>query len=99
VAAAAPVHHVPPAMQLTSKILPGCRTGARQKALASLAAGLLALTIQSSSGAVEALVLCSRGGDPMVARIGVLRALDRNVVREFSPDRKEHYWGKLKRDQ
>jgi len=51
--------------------------------------------------AIEALMLCSRGGDPMVARIGVLKALHRDVVREFNPDRKETHWGKrkLKRDE
>jgi hypothetical protein len=36
--------------------------------------------------AIEALMLCSRGGDPMVARIGVLKALHRGVVREFNSD-------------
>jgi hypothetical protein len=37
----------------------------------------------------------------MMARIGVLKALNRNVVREFYPDRKETHWGKrkLKRDE
>jgi hypothetical protein len=36
----------------------------------------------------------------MMARIGVMRALNRNVVREFNPDRKETHWGrrKLKRE-
>lgn len=51
--------------------------------------------------AIEVLMLCSRGGDPMMAKIGVMKALHRNVVREFNPDRKEIHWGKrkLKRDQ
>ena len=46
-------------------------------------------------------VLCSRGGPTMMARIGVMKALNRHVVREFNPDRKDHHWGKrkLKRDQ
>jgi hypothetical protein len=37
----------------------------------------------------------------MLARIGVLKALHRSVVREFNPDRKDRRWGKrkLKRDQ
>jgi hypothetical protein len=37
----------------------------------------------------------------MMARIGVMKALNRHVVREFNPDAKEHHWGKrkLKRDQ
>jgi hypothetical protein len=36
----------------------------------------------------------------MFARIGVMRALNRHVEREFSPGRKETHWGKrrLKRD-
>jgi hypothetical protein len=51
--------------------------------------------------AIEALMLCSRGGDPMLARIGVMKALDRHVKRVFNPDRKETHWGKhkLKRDR
>jgi hypothetical protein len=40
----------------------------------------------------------SRAAD---ARIGVLRALNRNVERVFNPDRKDTHWGKrkLKRDE
>jgi hypothetical protein len=36
----------------------------------------------------------------MLARIGVMRALNRHHVRELNPDRKDHHWGKrkLKRD-
>jgi len=36
----------------------------------------------------------------MMARIGVVKALNREVVQVFNPDAKEHYWGKqkLKRD-
>jgi hypothetical protein len=51
--------------------------------------------------AIEALMLCSRGGDTMLARIGVVKALNRHVERVFNPDAKEHHWGKrkLKRDQ
>ncbi len=29
----------------------------------------------------------------MFARIGIMRALNRNHVREFNPDRKPHHWG------
>jgi len=50
---------------------------------------------------VEALILVAENGGPtMFARIGVMRALNRHVVREFNPDRKDHHWGrqKLKRD-
>jgi hypothetical protein len=46
--------------------------------------------------AIEALMLCSRGGDPMLARIGVMRALNRRVERVFNPDRKDTHWGKRK---
>jgi hypothetical protein len=51
--------------------------------------------------AIEALMLVAESGGPtMFARIGVMRALNRNVERVFSPDRKDHHWGrrKLKRD-
>jgi hypothetical protein len=52
--------------------------------------------------AIEALMLvCDLGGPAMFARIGVMRALNRNHVREFNPGRKDPHWGrrKLKRDQ
>jgi hypothetical protein len=52
--------------------------------------------------AMEALILVATlGGPTMMARIGVMRALNRHHVREFNPDRKDHHWGrrKLKRDQ
>jgi hypothetical protein len=51
--------------------------------------------------AVEVLLLVSRGGPTMMARIGVMRALNRHVERVFNPERKETHWGKrkLKRDQ
>jgi len=51
--------------------------------------------------AIEALMLCSRGGQTMLARIGVMKALNRDVERVFNADRKETHWGKrkLKQDQ
>jgi hypothetical protein len=52
--------------------------------------------------AMEALILvATHGGPPMLARIGVMRALHRNEARVFNPDRKDPHWGKrkLKRDQ
>jgi hypothetical protein len=52
--------------------------------------------------AMEALILVAeRGGPTMLARIGVMRALNRHVERVFDPDRKSHHWGKhkLKRDE
>jgi hypothetical protein len=51
--------------------------------------------------AMEALMLVAeRNGPTMLARIGVMRALNRHVVRVINPDRKDHHWGrrKLKRD-
>jgi hypothetical protein len=45
--------------------------------------------------AMEALILvATRGGPTMFARIGVMRALNRHVVRLFNPDRRETHWGK-----
>ena len=37
----------------------------------------------------------------MLARIGVMKALNRHVERVFNPERKDIHWGKrkLKRDQ
>ena len=52
--------------------------------------------------AMEALILVAETGGPtMLARIGVMRALNRHVKRVFNSDRKETHWGKrkLKRDQ
>jgi hypothetical protein len=49
----------------------------------------------------SARLLATHGGPTMMARIGVMRALNRHVVREFDPSRKDTHWGKrkLKRDQ
>jgi hypothetical protein len=49
---------------------------------------------------IEVLMLVSRSGPTMMARIGVMKALNRQVVRVFNPDRKDTHWGKrkLKRD-
>jgi hypothetical protein len=52
--------------------------------------------------AMEALLLVAESGGPtMFARIGVMRALNRRVERDFNPDRKEKHWGrrKLARDR
>jgi hypothetical protein len=44
--------------------------------------------------AMEALILvATQGGPTMFARIGIMRALNRHVVREFNPDRKDHHGG------
>jgi hypothetical protein len=50
---------------------------------------------------MEALMLVARGGPTMLARIGVMRALNRHVERVFNLNRKDHHWGrrKLKSDR
>jgi hypothetical protein len=54
--------------------------------------------IEEWQTAVEVLILVaeSNGGPTMMARIGVMKALNRHHVREFNPDRKPHHWGKRK---
>jgi|SRR6202022_3004046 hypothetical protein len=58
--------------------------------------------IEEWQTAVEILILVaeSNGGPTRLARIGVMRALNRNVERVFT-SRKDHHWGrrKLTRDQ
>jgi hypothetical protein len=52
--------------------------------------------------AIEALIMAAEGRGPLMhARIGVMRALNRNIERVFDPTRKEHHWGrrKLARDR
>ena len=51
--------------------------------------------------AIAVLMLVSQGGPTMMARIGVMKALNRDVEQAFNPERKDHHWGKrkLKRDQ
>ena len=49
--------------------------------------------------AAQALLLVAeRGGGPtMLARIGIMRALNRHVDRVFDPPRKDQHWGRSKR--
>jgi hypothetical protein len=43
---------------------------------------------------MEALILVATlGGPTMMARIGVMRALNRGYVREFDTSRKDTHWG------
>jgi hypothetical protein len=52
--------------------------------------------------AVEALMMAAEGRGPLMhARIGMLRALNRNVARKFDMSRNDAKWGKrkLKRDE
>jgi hypothetical protein len=46
-------------------------------------------------------LVVEHNGPTMMARIGVMRALNRNVERGFDPARKDPHWGrrKLARDQ
>jgi len=58
--------------------------------------------LEEWQAAVEALLLVVElSGPTMMARIGVMRALNRNVERVFNPSRKGKQWGKhkLKRDE
>jgi hypothetical protein len=46
--------------------------------------------------AIEVLMLVSRSGPTMMARIGVMKTLNRHVERVFNPERKDTHWGKRK---
>ena len=47
--------------------------------------------------AMQALLLVvEQNGPTMFARIGVMRALNRNVERVFDPSRKDPHWGRRK---
>jgi hypothetical protein len=47
------------------------------------------------------MLVVPHNGPTMMARIGVMRALNRHVERVFNPDAKTTHWGKrrLKRDE
>jgi hypothetical protein len=58
--------------------------------------------LEDWQAAVEALLLVAElNGPTMMARIGMMRALNRNVEHAFESSRKETHWGKrkLKRDE
>jgi hypothetical protein len=58
--------------------------------------------LEEWQAAVEVLLLVVElSGPTMMARIGVLRALNRHIQRVFDPSRKDTHWGqrKLKRDE
>jgi hypothetical protein len=47
--------------------------------------------------AMEALLLVAeQGGPPMLARIGIMRALNRGHVRGFNSSRRDTHWGRRK---
>jgi hypothetical protein len=48
--------------------------------------------------ATEALIMAAEDRGPLMhAHVGMMRALNRHVVRVFNPDRKDHHWGRRKR--
>lgn len=54
-------------------------------------------TVPEWQAAMHALILVAESGGPaMLARIGIMRALNRHVERVFNPGRKDHHWGKRK---
>src|SRR5216684_5019392 len=58
--------------------------------------------LEEWQAAVEALLLVVElNGPTMMARIGVMRGLNRHVERMFNTDRKDKHWGKrkIKRDE
>jgi hypothetical protein len=53
--------------------------------------------LEEWQAATEALMMAAEDRGPLMhARIGMLRALNRNVERVFNPDRKDPQWGKRK---
>ena len=84
--------------------LPDGRTLRTLRDAASYIMALPGKTRQSDEwqAAIEALLMAAEDRGPLMhARIGVMRALNRNVERVFNPDRKDKRWGKrkLKRDE
>jgi hypothetical protein len=59
------------------------------------------LTAEWQAAMFALMLVVDLNGPTMMARIGIMRALNRNVVREFDSSRKDTHWGKrkLKRDQ
>jgi hypothetical protein len=58
--------------------------------------------LEEWQAATEALMMAAEDRGPLMhARIGVMRALNRNVVRKFDSSRKDTHWGrrKLKREE
>ena len=53
--------------------------------------------LEEWQAAVEALLLVVElNGPTMMTRIGVMRALNRHLVREFNSSRKDTHWGRQK---
>ena len=58
------------------------------------------MTAEWQAAMLALMLVVELNGPTMMARIGIMRALNRNVVREFNSSRKDTHWGrhKLKRD-
>jgi len=59
------------------------------------------MTAEWQTAMLALMLVVDLKGPTMFARIGIMRALNRHVVRTFNPDRKDSHWGKrkLKRDE
>jgi hypothetical protein len=74
------------------------RTAARLTTLRDAADYITALPKKQAElpewqAAIEALLQVTRGGPTMLARIGVMRALNPHAVREFKPSENKTHWG------
>ena len=59
------------------------------------------MTAEWQAAMLALMLVVDLNGPTMMARIGIMRALNRNVERTFNPSRKDTHWGKrkLKRDE
>jgi hypothetical protein len=59
------------------------------------------LTAEWQAAMFALMLVVDLNGPTMMARIGIMRALNRGYVREFNSSRKDTHWGKrkLKRDE
>ena len=59
------------------------------------------MTAEWQAEMLALMLVVDLDGPTMMARIGIMRALNRKVERTFNPSRKDTHWGrrKLKRDQ
>jgi len=59
------------------------------------------MTAEWQAAMLALMLVVDLDGPTMFARIGIMRALNRHVVRTFNPSRKDTPWGKrkLKRDE
>jgi hypothetical protein len=73
-----------------------CRARTRSRGPGREEEGLTYITKLPKAEHEAPLLVGERGGPTMLARIGVMKALNRNKVREFNSGRKPHHWAKLK---